>query len=124
MTVTGTTIDIQWPSSITNSIMKKEMQVELDTLTDINIPTLKHLQHDITQKLSENWDNEAMEAIEWLGLAHLKANRIKKTQKELNPFISVYQIPSSLLKSSTGTLVKWKGFIPTTLIQNVLTNVR
>jgi ribonuclease P/MRP protein subunit RPP40 len=104
--------------------MKKDMETELETLTDINIPTFGNIKHDINQKASNNWDNEAMEAIEWLGLAHLKANRIKKTSKELNPFISVYQTPSPLLKSQTGTLVKWKGFIPTTLIQNILTNLR
>ncbi|GAA5803679.1 hypothetical protein HPULCUR_009162 [Helicostylum pulchrum] len=118
-TLTGITMDIQWPSS-TKSIVKMDMEPELETLTDINIPSFQHIGHDISQSPLENWDNEAMEALEWLGLAHLKASRIKKSNKELNPFISVYQTPNDLLKSQTGTLVKWKGFIPTSVIQNTM----
>lgn len=121
--VTGTTIDMHWPS-VTKSIVKMDMEAELETLTDINIPTFDNMKHDINQTPTEDWDNEAMEAIEWLGLAHLKASRIKKTNKELNPFISVYQTHSNLLQSQTGTLVKWKGFIPTSIIQNIMTNLR
>lgn len=121
--VTGTTVDMQWPAG-TKSIMKLEMEAEMETLTDINIPSFQHLIKDINQTPTENWDNEAMEAIEWLGLAHLKANRIKRSKKELNPFISVYQTPHDLINSQTGTLVKWKGFIPTSVIQNTMTNIR
>jgi hypothetical protein len=117
-------MDIQWPQSMTTSILKKKMEAELETLTDINIPTFENIKHSIDQKPTLDWDNEAMTAIEWLGLAHLKASRIKKTSKELNPFISVYQQPKPLLNSKTGTLIQWKGFIPTTVIQNILTNVR
>lgn len=120
---TGTTIDMQWPS-LTKCITKLDMEAELETLTDINIPAFHTIKHDIHQTPTEDWDNEAMEAIEWLGLAHLKASRIKKTNKETNPFISVYQTHTDLLQSQTGTLVKWKGFIPTSIIQNILTNLR
>lgn len=116
-------MDMQWPSS-TKSIVKMDMNPELETLTDINIPSFQHIGHDINQSPLENWDNEAMEALEWLGLAHLKASRIKKSNKEIIPFISVYETPNDLLKSQTGTLVKWKGFIPTSAIQNTMINIR
>lgn len=121
-TMTGTTMDIQWPS-ITHKIVKLDMEPELETLTDIHIPTFNSIKHDIQGKPTEDWDTEAVEAIEWLGLAHIKASRIKTSNKS-NPFISVYQTPDSLLQSQRGTLVKWKGFIPTSMIQNILTNLR
>ncbi|KAI7892008.1 ribonuclease P [Mucor mucedo] len=120
--VTGTTIDIQWPS-MTQRIMKLDMEPELETLTDIHIPTFDSIKHDIHAQPTEDWDTEAMDAIEWLGLAHVKASRIKNSDRP-NPFISVYQAPGTLLESQRGTLVKWKGFIPASIIQNILTNLR
>lgn len=120
--MTGTIIDINFPSS-TKSITRNEMEAVIEAITETNIPTFKDIQHDINQKPTERWDIEAMEALEWIGLAHLKANRIKKKQT-VSPFVSVYEQPKSLLNSDKGIMCKWKGFIPTTVIQNILTNIR
>lgn len=100
------------------------MQAEFETVTDINIPSFENIDHSLDQK-PENWDNEAMQALEWLGLAHLKANRIKQHREKADPFVSVYQPPVPLLENHhTGTLVKFKGFIPTTCIQNIMIIIR
>lgn len=116
-------MDINFPSSV-NKIHKKEVQAEFETVTDINIPSFENIDHSMDQK-PENWDNDAMQALEWLGLAHLRANRIKQRKEKVDPFVSVYQPPMPLLQDySTGTLVKFKGFIPTTCIQNIMTIVR
>lgn len=121
--VTGTTMDINFPSTV-HKISKQEMQAEFEAVTDINIPSFEKIDHTMDQR-PESWDNDAMEALEWLGLAHLKANRIKQRKEKVDPFVSVYQPPLPLLQDHhTGTLVKFKGFIPTTCIQNVMTVVR
>lgn len=120
---TGTTMDINFPSTV-NKISKQEMQAEFEAVTDINIPSFEKIDHSMDQR-SENWDNDAMQALEWLGLAHLKANRIKQRKEKVDPFVSVYQPPMPLLQDHhAGTLVKFKGFIPTTCIQNIMTVVR
>ncbi|KAI9478799.1 MAG: ribonuclease P [Benjaminiella poitrasii] len=119
--LTGATVDIEWPTTTLN-VIKKEMKAELETLTDINIPSFQLISHSLNEKV-EDWDNAAMDALEWLGLAHLKANRIKRNDK-VDPFISVYQTPSPLISSNRGTLVKFTGFIPTSCIQNILVIIR
>ncbi|KAI8646145.1 ribonuclease P [Parasitella parasitica] len=121
--LTGTTIDINFPSTL-YSIYKKEMEAEFETLSDINIPSFENIDHAMDQKL-ENWDNDAMQALEWLGLAHLKANRIKQRKEKVDPFVSVYRPPLPLLDDHhSGTLVRFKGLIPTTCIQNMMILVR
>lgn len=100
------------------------MQAEFETVTDINIPSFKNIDYSLDQK-PDNWDNDAMQALEWLGLAHLQSNRIKQRQQKVDPFVSVYQPPMPLLDvDHTGTLVKFKGLIPTTCIQNIMTIIR
>ncbi|CAO3644236.1 unnamed protein product [Mucor hiemalis] len=121
--LTGTTVDINFPSLV-KSIVKKEMEATIEALTEVDIPSFKDMEHDIGGKPTERWDSEAMHALEWIGLAHLKASRIKKIVKETSSFVSVYQTPSTLLQSDRGVLCKWKGLIPTTVIQHVLTNLR
>lgn len=116
-------MEVQWPSN-TTQISKKDMQAEFETLTDINIPSFTEMNQPLDQQPTANWDIKAMDALEWLGLAHLKANRIKQKKEKVDPFVSVYQSPSSLSATHTGTLVKFKGFIPTAAIQNILTIVR
>ncbi|KAI7906683.1 ribonuclease P [Cokeromyces recurvatus] len=119
--LTGTTVDIQWPTMV-SKISKKEMKAELETLMDINIPSFEPIAYPLNEK-ADDWDNLAMEALEWLGLAHLKANRIKRNDK-VDPFVSVYQPPTPSIKSNNGTLVKFKGLIPTTCIQNIMIIIR
>lgn len=116
-------MDINFPSLV-KSIAKKDMEATIEALTEVDIPSFKDMEHDIGGKPTERWDSEAMRALEWIGLAHLKASRIKKTVKETSSFVSVYQTPSPLLQSDRGVLCKWKGLIPTTVIQHVLTNLR
>jgi hypothetical protein len=116
-------MEIQWPPN-TAHISKKDMQAEFETLTDINIPSFAEMNQPLDQQPAANWDTKAVDALEWLGLAHLKANRIKQRKDKVDPFVSVYQPSSSLSSTHTGTLVKFKGFIPTAAIQNTLTIVR
>ncbi|CEP17497.1 hypothetical protein [Parasitella parasitica] len=121
--VTGTTIDINFPSTI-HSIYKKDMEAELETVTDINIPSFKNIDHVIDQK-PENWDDDAIQALEWLGLAHLKAQRIKRRKDKVDPFVSVYRPPLPLISNQhSGTLIKFKGLIHTACIHNMMIIVR
>lgn len=120
--MTGTTIDIQFPSTI-STISKHEIHAEFETLTDINIPSFSNMVFSLDEQRS-HWDDEAMEALEWIGLAHLKANRIKEKQQKVDPFVSVYQPPSPLSNTHTGTLIKFKGFIPATSINNIMIILR
>lgn len=122
-TATGETSDIQFPSGI-SAITKNQMQAEIETLTDINIPSFSNIAYSLKDEHG-NWDREAMEALEWIGMAHIKANRLKANQKKaVDPFVSVYQPPSPLLNTHTGTLVKFSGFIPTQCIQKIMSKLR
>ncbi|KAI8072184.1 ribonuclease P [Gilbertella persicaria] len=120
--LTGAMVDMEWSMSNITYIEKKEMTAEFDTLTDINIPSFSDLMHDVNTPV-EHWDTRANEALEWLGLAHMKASRIKKND-QIDPFVSVYQTPASLLDSQIGTLIHFKGLLPTTNIHNIMTIVR
>ncbi|KAI8978420.1 ribonuclease P [Pilobolus umbonatus] len=118
--VTGETLAVEWPTSYVTEIIKKEMKAEYETLTDINIPTLEAMAYPITQKPQEDeWSDQALEALEWIGLAQLKAKRIKVNDK-VDPFVSVYRSPSPFLSDNRGTIVRWKGLIPAQFIQNIL----
>lgn len=116
-------MEIQWPSNATH-ILKKDMQAEFETLTDINIPSFTELNESLDQQPTADWDEKAVDALEWLGLAYLKAKRIKQKNEKVDPFVSVYRSPFSLSSTHRGTLVKFEGFIPTIAIQNIFTIVR
>ncbi|KAG1145676.1 hypothetical protein G6F37_005268 [Rhizopus arrhizus] len=121
--VTGITVDIQWPTQVTR-VTKIDIEPQFETLTDVQIPDFENINHSIDSQPKENWDKHVLDAVEWIGLAYMKSNRIKITTKAVDPFVSVYKAPSTLLSSQTGTLIKWKGFIPATCIQNIMMNVR
>ncbi|KAI8973617.1 ribonuclease P 40kDa subunit-domain-containing protein [Mycotypha africana] len=128
--LTKTTIDMQWPLSV-KEITRKEMKPEFDTLTDIDIPTFQNMMYDMDQQQEaslQHWDTRAMEAIEWIGLAHLKASRLMQKssqQKPVDPFVSVYEPPVPLSDSAhTGTLVRFKGFISAFAVDNMMTMLR
>lgn len=121
--MTGITVDIQWPTQVTR-VTKIDIEPQFETLTDVQIPDFENINHSIDSQPKENWDKHVLDAVEWIGLAYMKSNRIKITTKAVDPFVSVYRTPSTLLSSQTGTLIKWKGFIPTTCIQNIMMNVR
>lgn len=117
-------MDIKWPTQAKN-VMKVDIEPQFETLTDIQIPSFENIDYPLEQEQKEDWDKHVMEATEWVGLAYMKSTRIKsKTTKAVDPFVSVYKAPPPFLSSETGTLIKWKGFIPTTCIQNIMTIVR
>ncbi|KAI8335591.1 ribonuclease P [Blakeslea trispora] len=121
--LTGAVVDIEWPTLVQHR-ERKEIKPEFDTLTDSQIPSFDPLVHDLASQ-SEGWDQHAMEALEWLGLAHIKASRIKKTEKVPDPFVSVYQPPTPLIQETQmGTFVKLTGLLPPTVMHNMMTLVR
>ncbi|KAI8380537.1 ribonuclease P [Choanephora cucurbitarum] len=122
--LTGAIVDIEWPTSLVERKERIEIKAEFDTITDAHIPSFEHLAHDLSAR-SEGWDGHAMEALEWLGLAHIKASRIKKTEKIPDPFVSVYQPPTPFIQENQmGTFVKFSGLLPAPLMHNIMTIVR
>ncbi|CAO3699372.1 unnamed protein product [Rhizopus microsporus] len=122
--VTGQSVDIEWPSQV-KKVTKIDIEPQFETLTDIHIPSFESINHSLNSQPAENWDRHVMNALEWIGLAYIKSNRIKaRITKAVDPFISVYKAPVPFLDSQTGTLIKWKGFLPTSFIHNVMTMIR
>ncbi|KAI9252657.1 ribonuclease P [Sporodiniella umbellata] len=122
--LTGIPVDIKWPDQ-TKDVIKKDIEPQFETLTDIQIPSFENISYSLDQEQKEDWDKHVMNAAEWIGLAYSKSSRIlRQTTKSVDPFVSVYKAPSPFSKSTTGTLVKWKGLITTHLVHNVMTITR
>ncbi|KAF7721341.1 Ribonuclease P protein subunit p40 [Apophysomyces ossiformis] len=118
--VTGSTMDIQWPEGVV--ARKMSYEVTVDSLTNIKVPVLNHLLQS-EDNVDEKWVDEAKKAIEWLGLVHLKSRRISATDGP-EPFVSVYQLPEPTIPEDKGTLVRWRGLIPLSVVNSIFVTLR
>ncbi|KAG0166798.1 hypothetical protein DFQ28_000622 [Apophysomyces sp. BC1034] len=119
--VSGTTLDIKWPEGV--MARKKAYQTEVEFLSDIKVPTLNNLLQPKDHVSEEVWIDEAAKASEWLGLAYLKAKRLS-THDQPEPFVSIYRPPVPAVPESNGTLLRWRGFIPTTVVNSIFISLR
>jgi hypothetical protein len=120
--VTGTTVDIEWPSDI--RVSKQDIRMEMDVVSDANIPSFDTINYKMTDQPPPHWEKDAEKALEWLGLAQLKAKRLCRLDKR-EPFVSVYNSPAPFLDNQqTCVMLKWKGFIPSPIIQSIMVDIR
>ncbi|KAI8052492.1 ribonuclease P 40kDa subunit-domain-containing protein [Syncephalis plumigaleata] len=69
----------------------------------------------------DNWENDALELREWLGMVACNADRMRQGQ-EVDPFIAVYQVPEPYTISD-GYQCQWKGLITSEHIHRTLMGV-
>ena len=51
------------------------MDMKMDSLNYIHIPTLDELRIPLTSKPDATWQYNTLKSLEWVGLANIKANR-------------------------------------------------
>ncbi|KAI8085193.1 ribonuclease P 40kDa subunit-domain-containing protein [Halteromyces radiatus] len=121
--VTGDTKTIeQWPEGVI--VKEHRMEMKLEEINQINIPQWTSLERTLDGKMDQQWQEDALGAMEWIGLVSMKANRSQTANSIVNPFISTYQAPQPVEKSGFGTVITWTGFIAPSFILNALTNLR
>ncbi|KAI8367520.1 ribonuclease P 40kDa subunit-domain-containing protein [Radiomyces spectabilis] len=118
-TETGNTEDIPWPKNIRAE--KVPFQCEYTELSGVNIPSFEGLNQD--GQVVDDWLHRVSLAMEWLGLAHVRAKRLRDSDRS-EPYISVYKEPQPSVQNAQGTLVQWKGLIPPSFIKQVMINLR
>ncbi|KAI9273074.1 ribonuclease P 40kDa subunit-domain-containing protein [Phascolomyces articulosus] len=117
----GDSKDIPWPNTIV-SMQKKSMDIKLDSLNYINIPTFDELRCSLATRPDSTWQYNTFKALEWVGLANIKANRITVNDKP-ECFVSVYNPPTSA-STGLGTLMQWTGLIHPLFISHILISLK
>lgn len=118
---TGKCIDIQWPEGM--KATKREMSAQFDQLYNADIPTFTHLRRSLSDKPDTEWREQVVQATEWIGLAHIKANRLASDDRPQS-FVTLYSAPKPLLSEQTGTLISWQGLVPIPFIRHVAISMR
>lgn len=118
---TGRCIDIQWPEGV--KATKNEMTAQFDHLQSADIPTFAHLRRSLSDKPDAEWREQVIQATEWIGLAHIKANRLASNDRPQS-FVTLYSSPKPVLTEQTGTLITWQGLIPMPFIRHIAISLR
>lgn len=146
LTATGATEEIEFPDDV--KPLKIPVERAINELRSISIPDLSGIKVISTE---DGWKNEALDIYEWLGLASLRAKRcyvnifvafdflftrrvinisfvieqirrISATDR-VDSYVSVYHSPEPNTQG-TGCMIRWTGFIPTFLLENIFTLLR
>ncbi|KAG2221623.1 hypothetical protein INT45_005197 [Circinella minor] len=120
--VSGESKDIPWPSTVTTTMQKKSMDMKIDPLNYIHIPTLDELRIPLTTKPDTTWQYNTLKSLEWVGLANIKANRITANDKP-ESFVSVYNPPTSA-STGSGVLIQWIGLIHPLFIHHIMISIK
>ncbi|KAI8333690.1 ribonuclease P 40kDa subunit-domain-containing protein [Chlamydoabsidia padenii] len=119
----GVTKDIEWAVNV--KAKKQTMEMTVEEIGPMNIPQLTStLGRDLTGEMDEQWEHDTLQAMEWIGLAHLNATRINRSNSVVDPFISTYQPPSPTKHNGFGVIVTWTGLVDSSYIINLLVNLR
>ncbi|KAI9496130.1 ribonuclease P 40kDa subunit-domain-containing protein [Zychaea mexicana] len=119
----GESVEIVWPTSVSNGAQKRSMDITVESLNYISIPTFNDLRPtSLSAKPDAMWQHNTLKALEWIGLANIKANRITANDKP-ESFVSVYNPPSSI-STGSGTLVTWTGLIHPLFISHILVTIK
>lgn len=51
------------------------MQLTFEQWDNINIPSFENLPIKLSEKPDQKWQQDVQDALEWVGLAYIKANR-------------------------------------------------
>lgn len=102
---------------------KNEMTAQFDHLQSADIPTFAHLRRSLSDKPDAEWREQVIQATEWIGLAHIKANRLASNDRPQS-FVTLYSSPKPVLTEQTGTLITWQGLIPMPFIRHIAISVR
>ncbi|KAM3583805.1 hypothetical protein VKS41_003776 [Umbelopsis sp. WA50703] len=116
---TGESLDIPL-SSIQHE--KKPLSWRADTANDIIVPTLENLSLPIGRDPHPKWQEDALEAHEWIGLASLGSQRITISDRP-DPFVSVYNTPEPRVNGSVS-MMRSSGLIPPHYIEQLLVILR
>ncbi|KAI7866255.1 ribonuclease P [Spinellus fusiger] len=114
--VTGSPQEIEWPKG--SLWQQHENRGVVEELSDITIPSFDTLQPMMIQAAA--WEQSAMSAVEWIGLAHHKA----KSTDRPDPFLSVYRPPTPHTTHQKSVIISWKGLILPSLIHSTLLVLR
>ncbi|CAG8443951.1 10866_t:CDS:10 [Ambispora leptoticha] len=96
--------EINFPSAIkTQKIFLNE---SLSRIENILTPDLNSIKLTTNK---EEWISNAIEIYDWIGMASIKAQRIRE-QDSVDPYISTYRSPEPC-SSQNGILVRWTGFV-------------
>jgi len=117
LAATGATEEIEFPNDV--EPLKIPLERAVHELRSISIPDISRIKVISTE---DGWRNEALDIYEWLGLASLRAKRITTTNR-VDSYVSVYHSPEPNTQG-TGCMIRWSGFIPTFLLENILTLLR
>ncbi|KAL0085893.1 ribonuclease P [Phycomyces blakesleeanus] len=118
--VTGSALDIEWPAGV--SYRRLENSAHIEDISGITIPSFDNLRPAACTS-EKMWEQKSIDAVEWLGLVHLKAKRLSSNDKP-DPFVSTYRAPVPNAAHQHGVLVTWKGFILPALISSILSALR
>jgi hypothetical protein len=119
----GSTKEITWAG---NMVARKQvMEMELEEIGPIDIPQwTANLEKDLAKDtMDAQWEQDALQAMEWIGLAQLDASRIK-TSSKVDPFISTFQPPLPVTYNQFGTKITWTGLMAPCYIMNLLVTLR
>ncbi|KAI9315175.1 ribonuclease P 40kDa subunit-domain-containing protein [Dichotomocladium elegans] len=118
---TGETAEVIWPKDAETTEIPMELSYSF--LGGINIPTFEQLSCNPGGNADlKVWQQDALNAIEWVGLANIRAKRIL-TLDTPQSFVSLYRSPTPVIESQQGVLIQVQGLLPPGFIRNVLVTV-
>lgn len=119
----GSTKEIVWAGNVVAS--KQVMEMELEEIGPVDIPqwTSKLERNLADDSMDAQWEQDALQAMEWIGLAQLNASRIKSSSM-VDPFISTFQPPLPVAHNQFGTKITWTGMMAPCYIMNLLVTLR
>ncbi|ORZ22005.1 ribonuclease P 40kDa subunit-domain-containing protein [Absidia repens] len=122
--VTGDTNEIEWPANI--EATKQDIEMNLEEINHIDIPqwTPRLERNMATEKMDQQWEEDALQAMEWIGLVQTRANRLNSMSSGISAFLSTYQPPLPVAQNGLGTVITWTGLITPSFISNSLVNLR
>lgn len=71
--VTGETCNVSWPKDV--AATEYPMELTFGQFSNLNIPTFDKLPTKLSENPGSEWQQGVQDALEWIGLAYIKANR-------------------------------------------------
>ncbi|CDS07078.1 hypothetical protein LRAMOSA09601 [Lichtheimia ramosa] len=119
--VTGETCNVSWPKDV--AATEYPMELTFEQFSNLNIPTFDKLPTKLSENPGSEWQQGVQDALEWIGLAYIKANRIQVGKEHPDPFISIYRAPEPSIRSAQGVLVQCTGLVPAQFIRHIVVTI-
>lgn len=105
-------IDIHFPT-------KFVVQPQVSTCIDVILPPLKPPTYDTASGYEADFEDFAVETLEWLSLVSLNSSRISPDDK-VDSFLSRYVVPGEASTRSKLVKVTWQGFFSSSWAHRLL----